>query len=137
MTERGAERGDMPGTETLSEEALLGFCREYASDAASMQLLAFWGEHPRATFAMSAVAGALGCGRLQASRALAGFVELGLVEMCMENGSTCCRLTMDEGRRRPVLGIAAMGWDRWMAATRRAEGRSLSLSLGEGAGAPA
>jgi hypothetical protein len=124
----------MVRTETLSEEDLLGFCREYAGDAAKMQLLAFWGEHPRATFTMGAIAGALGCGRLRASRALAGFVESGLVEMCVENGSTCCRLTVDESRRRPVLGIAAMGWDRWMAATRRAEERRQSMPLREDAG---
>ncbi len=126
----------MAGTETLSEEALLGFCEEYAGDAARMQLLAFWGEHPRARFTMGAIAGALGCSRLQANRALAGFVESGLVEMCVENGSTCCRLTVDESRRRPVLGVAAMGWDRWLAATRRAEPGRRSMPLAEDAGGP-
>jgi hypothetical protein len=134
MTERGTEGGDMLGTETLSEEDVMGFCQQYAGDAAKMQLLAFWGEHPRATFTMGAIAGALGCGRLQASRALAAFVESGLVEMCVENGSTCCRLTMDESRRRPVLGIAAMGWGRWMAATRRDEGGYRAMPLREEAG---
>lgn len=125
----------MVGIGTLSEEDLLGFCEEYAGDAASIQLLVFWGEHPRATFTQRAIAGALGCGRLQASRALAGFVESGLVEMCVENGSTCCRLTADESRRRPVLVMAEMGWGRWMAATRRAERRRRSMPLREDAGA--
>jgi len=94
--------------ETLSEEDLQGFCREYAGDAARLQLLRFLAEHPHAGFTRRAIAGALGCGRLEAGRALAGFVDSGLVEMCVENGSTYCRLTADETRRRPVLMAAAM-----------------------------
>jgi hypothetical protein len=51
-------------------------------------------------------------------------VDAGLVDNHANNGLTFYSLTENEEKRRPVLELAALGWDQWQYMLNRIESKS-------------
>jgi hypothetical protein len=110
------------GTLTVSsEESLYQFLEEHGKSREERELLAFWGMHPNARFTRYAICYGLDCTKLEASRALMTMVVKGLIDTSSSNGSIFYSLTSEEEKRRPVLELADLGWDQWLAMLRRIE----------------
>jgi hypothetical protein len=94
---------------------------EHGDNRVKMGLLLFWGCHPNAKFASNAICYALDCTKLEMDRGLKALVEAGLVDTHILNGVTFYSLTSNDERRRPVLDLAALNWDRWRLMLNRLE----------------
>jgi len=111
-------------TLTIStEESLYGFLEKYGINREERELLAFWGMHPNARFTRYAICYGVDWSKLEANRALMALVEAGVVDTHNHNGLTFYSLTKNEEKRRPVVELAALGWDQWLAMLRRIEHR--------------
>lgn len=99
----------------LRDEQLRLFLEKYAHDRIRIELLDFWRRHPNARFAVGAISCALDCRRLETRRALVELVENGVVDTVFQNGLTLYFLTPDEARRRLVLEVATIDWEKWRA----------------------
>ena len=110
--------------ETLSvstEEVLYRFLEQHGNDRVQRELLAFLGRHPNAKFARFVICRALDYGKLEVDSALRALLDAGLVDNNANNGLTLYSLTTNEEKRRPVLELAALGWDRWQFMLKRLE----------------
>ena len=115
--------------ETLTvstEESLYRFLEEYGRNREERELLAFWGMHPNARFTRYAICYGLDCNKQEANRALMALVEQGIIDTSSSNGLIFYSLTKNEEKRRPVVELAALGWDQWLAMLRRIENRERS-----------
>ena len=99
----------------LREKEMRVFLEKYAHDRIRIELLDFWRRHPNARFAVGAISCALDCRRLETRRALSELVENGVVESVFQDGLPLYFLTLDETRRRLVLEVAAIDWEKWRA----------------------
>jgi hypothetical protein len=110
--------------ETLSvsiEELLYRFLEEHGDNQVKRDLLAFLGRHPNAKFARYIICRVLDYGKLEVGRALRALVDARIVDDHTNNGLTLYSLTTDEEKRRPVLELAALGWDQWQFMLKRIE----------------
>ena len=105
----------------LIEEPLYRFLEEYGDNRVKRELLAFWGRHPNAKFSSRVLCYAVDCNWLDADRALKALVEAGLVATHIYNDVPLYSLTRNQERRRPVVALAALDWDRWLLMLRRIE----------------
>lgn len=112
----------------LAGETLFQFVKEYAGDRLKVELLAFWGRHPNARFSRLAIRCALECGKSDINRTLKDMVEAGLLDIHTGCGEVFYSLTADETKRQLALGLATLGWARWMSMVRQAESNSPSKS---------
>ena len=110
----------------LAGDALCQLIREYATDQSKMELLAFWGRHPNAKFSRLAIRSALDWGRVSIDKMLSDMVEAGLVDTHAERGQVLYCLTANESKRQIALGLATLGWARWMSVVREIQGDSPS-----------
>ena len=111
----------METTNVLTEKNLYCFLEEHGTDRVERELLAFWGRHSNAKFSRRVICYALNCSKLEAEGALRAMVEEGLLDKHITNGVTLYSLTRNEEKRRPVLELVALGWDRWQFMLRRIE----------------
>jgi hypothetical protein len=107
--------------DVLTNERLQRFLAEYGNNWVKRELLLFWGLHPNAKFNRLAICYAVDCRQLYAKVALRDMVEAGLVDIYVNNGETLYSLTQNELRRRPVLELAALGWDQWQLMLKQLE----------------
>ena len=105
----------------LNEQSLYRFPEEHGDNRVKKRLLFFWGSHPNAKFARNAIGYALDSGKLEVDNALRDLVQVGLVDTHMHNDMTFYSLTMNNEKRRLVLALAALGWDRWQLMLKRME----------------
>jgi len=103
----------------LTEESLYRFLGEHGNSRVKRQLLLFWGMHPKAKFSMLALRCAVDCSRLDMKMALRSMIEEGLLDTHIYNDVPLYSLTRNEERRRPVLELAALGWDQWLLMRKR------------------
>lgn len=103
----------------FAEEYLFKFLKEHGDNRAKRELIAFWGRHPDSEFPRWAICYAVDCTRLSINKALRDEVEEGLVDLHIRNDATLYSLTLDDTIRRPVVQLAAIGWDRWERMLRR------------------
>ena len=103
----------MVAPKILNEESLYRFLEEHGDNRVKRRPLFFWGSHPNAKFARNAIYYAQDCTKREVDGALKAMVEAGLVDTHMHNDMTFYSLTANEEKRRPVLALAALGWDRW------------------------
>ena len=101
------------------EDSLYRFLEEHGNDRIKRGLLLFWGMHPNARFDTRTICCAVDCHKLDAERALKAMEENGLVDKYMHNGVTLYSLSTNQERRRPVLELAALGWDQWLLLRKR------------------
>ncbi len=104
---------------SLTEESLYRFLGEHGNSRVKRQLLLFWGMHPKAKFSMLALRCAVDCSRLDMKMALRSMIEEGLLDTHIYNDVPLYSLTRNEERRRPVLELAALGWDQWLLMRKR------------------
>ena len=104
-----------------TEESLYCFLEEHGNNQIKRELLLFWSMHPNAKFDRMVICHAVGCSKLDAKGALGAMVEEGLLNKHNSNDVTVYSLTTDEESRRPILALAALGWDRWQRMLRRME----------------
>ena len=104
-----------------TEESLFRFLEEYGKNREERELLAFWGMHPNARFTRYAICYGLDCSKLEANRGLMSLVEEGIIDTSSSNGLIFYSLTKNEEKRRPVMKLAALGWDQWLAMLRQLE----------------
>jgi hypothetical protein len=110
--------------ETLTdstEGCLYRFLEEYGDNREKSQLLRFWGTYPNARFTRYAICYGLDWSKLGANRALKALVDAGVVDTHSHNGLTFYSLTENEEKRRPVVELAALGWDQWQRMLKRIE----------------
>ena len=105
----------------LNEESLYRFLEEHGNNRAKRRLLFFWGMHPNAKFARSAICHALDSSKLEVNKALRDVVKAGLVDTHILNEVTFYSLTTNDERRQPVLELAALSWDQWQLMLKRIE----------------
>lgn len=103
----------MAAPDVWSKERLFRFLEEHAGDRLKMRLLAFWGRHPQARFAIDAIYCGLGCKKLDLNRALREMAEAGLLDTYHNNGVSFYSLTASKEERRPVLELASLGFYQW------------------------
>jgi hypothetical protein len=106
---------------SLTEESLYRFLEEHGNSRVKRQLLLFWGMHPNAKFSLLALRCAVDCSRPDMKMALRSMIEEGLLDTHIYNDVSLYSLTRNEERRRPVLELAALGWDRWLPMRKRIE----------------
>lgn len=104
---------------SLTEESLYRFLGEHGNSRVKRQLLLFWGMHHKAKFSMLALRCAVECSRLDMKMALRSMIEEGLLDTHIYNDVPLYSLTRNEERRRPVLELAALGWDQWLLMRKR------------------
>jgi hypothetical protein len=104
-----------------TEESLYQFLKEHGNNWVKRELLLFWGMHPNTKYDRNVICYALDCSKLDAESALSYMVEEGLLDNRISNGVTLYSLTTNEDRRRPLLALAILGWDRWRLLLRRME----------------
>lgn len=97
----------MRTADVFSEERLSRFLEEHAGDRLKMQLLAFWGRHPHARFAIGAIYCGLGYKKPDLNRALKEMVEAELLDTYHNNGVSFYSLTANEEKRQPILELAS------------------------------
>jgi hypothetical protein len=102
----------------LTRESLQCFLAEHGSNWVKRELLLFWGLHPNAKFNRFAICYAVDGSRLYTKIALRDMVEAGLVDTHVNNGEILYSLTRNDARRRPVIELAALGWDQWQVMLR-------------------
>jgi hypothetical protein len=112
----------MATPDVLTRESLQRFLAEYGDNQVKRELLLFWGLHPNAKFNRFAICYAVDSRQFYAKIALKDMVEAGLVDVYVNNGETLYSLTQNELRRRPVLELAALGWDQWQLMLRQLDG---------------
>jgi hypothetical protein len=100
---------------------LYRFLREHGNNRVKRELLLFWGMHPRAKFNKFTICYAIDSSKLDMTRALKDMIAEGLVETHAGNIEPLYSLTTDEERRRPVLELAAIGWDGYQLMLKRME----------------
>lgn len=111
-------------TLTIStEENLYRFLEVHGNNRVKRELLTFLGMHPNAKFTRHVICYALDCGKLEVDRALKALVGAELVDTHVDNSLTLYSLTKNEEKHRPVLELAAMGWDQRRLMLRRIERR--------------
>lgn len=111
----------MEAPNVLTEERLYRFLKKHGDNRVKRELLLFWGMHPNARFDRKTTCYALDCSKLDAEGTLRAMVEEGLLDTHIYNGVTLYSLTTNEDRRRPLLALAALGWDRWQLMIMRVE----------------
>ncbi len=119
----------MAASDVLTEETLNHYLEEHGNNRVKRELLLFWGTHPNAKFDRKVVCYALDFGKLDAEEALRVMVEEGLLDRHVSNGTTLYSLTRNEERRRPILALAALGWDRYRLMLRGLEQGSLMFNM--------
>jgi len=100
----------MTAPSPLREEELLRFCGDHVSDLLSMEVLAFWGRHPKCRFTIDAITCAMDAKRRNVETALSGLLAEDLIVTSVHSDTTLYYLTPDETKRQPVLQLAALGW---------------------------
>jgi DNA-binding IclR family transcriptional regulator len=105
----------------MSEEDLYHFLEEHGDDRVRGELLAFWGRHPNVKFGESAICYALDFSKSDVERALKTLVATGLVNTHIYKEVTLYSLTTNEERRRLVVGLGALSWDRLQLMLKRME----------------
>jgi hypothetical protein len=68
--------------------------------------------HPNARFNRFAIGYAVGSSKLDIKIALRDMAEAGLLDTYICNGETLYSFTKNEEKRRPVLELASLGWNR-------------------------
>ncbi len=96
-----------------TEESLICFLQKQGDNRVKRGLLLFWGMHPSAKFDGKGICYALDYSKLDTERALSTMVEEGLLGKHTSNGVILYSLTTDEEKRRPILELASLSWDRW------------------------
>lgn len=98
-------------------ERLYQFAKEYMDDRYCLELLQFFGTHPRMRFSKLAVTHALNASgeRLYIEKALKYLVEKGAVTEVIENDTMFYSLTDDETLNSLALAFAKLGWGQWQA----------------------
>lgn len=105
---------------------LYRFLQEHGNSRLKRELLFFWGMHPRAKFNRFAICYAIGCNKLDMTKALQDMMSEGLVEIHSGKGEPLYSLTTDGERNHPILALAALGWDGYRLMLKRMgqEGKS-------------
>jgi hypothetical protein len=114
-------RSEIVAPNALTEESLCRFLKEHANNRVKRELLLFWGMHPNARFNRFAIGYAVGSSKLDMKIALRDMAEAGLLDTHICNGETLYSFTKNEEKRRSVLELASLGWDRWQLMFKRAE----------------
>lgn len=95
------------------EENLYHFLEKHGNNQVKRELLLFWGMHPNAKFSRLAICCATDSNKLDVKTALGAMVEEGLLDAHIHNGVTLYSLTTNDEKRRPLLELATLGWNRW------------------------
>jgi hypothetical protein len=119
----------MVAQHSLTEESLYRFLEEHGNSRVKRQLLLFWGMHPNAKFSMLALRCAVECSKLDMKMALRSMIEVGLLDTHIYNDVPLYSLSRNEEKRRPVLELAALGWNQRLLMHKRMEQKINQLAL--------
>ncbi len=95
------------GENPTFKDKLSQLIQEYTDDQyCLLELLLFWGKHPRARFSLLAIVHALDSRKLYIERALKYLIARGGGKMHTDICVSVYSLTKDEARRKQVLAMA-------------------------------
>jgi hypothetical protein len=100
----------MRNTEISQQDAFEQLIDNYIEDHYCMELLRFFGSHPRTRFNRLAVTLNGNGQRSEAESALAQLIEKGVVKTSIENNVPLYSLTEDKSIRRRVLELINLEW---------------------------
>ena len=104
---------------TVSDIAILEklhqFIKEYADSYCCLELLRFFGRHPRARFSRLAVVNALNVNgrRPNIEKALKHLIDKGVLKIYIENNICLYSLTEDESLSSLASYLAKLDWHQW------------------------
>ncbi len=97
----------------ITRDSMFCFLQKYGDSWVKRELLLFWIMHPNTKFSRKAIGYSLTSNNLDVEGSLRVMVEEGLVDENVSNGVTLYSLTSNEERRRLILDLAPLGWNRW------------------------
>ena len=96
--------------QTIYEEKLWQFIKEYNEDQCSLELLHFWSRHPKTRFSQRAIMHTLKMHKYEADKALSRLSEKGILVKNAEKGVTIYSLTREEALFGLIMKIATLDW---------------------------
>ncbi len=99
----------MMAPEIANDRKLSRFVGKCGRSPFAVELLAFWGRHPKARFSKDAIGYALDRKRLDIDRALRHMVEVGLVDTYEDNGVPLYSLSAKEETCQLAVQLASVG----------------------------
>jgi hypothetical protein len=99
----------MMAPEIANDRKLSRFVGKCARSPFEIELLAFWGRHPKARFSKDAIGYALDRKGLDIDRALRHMVEVGLVDTYEDNGVLLYSLCTKEETCQLAMQLASVG----------------------------
>jgi hypothetical protein len=97
------------------EDRLCDFIKNFSDDLCSLELLLFFGRHPKARFNRTAVLHALNTGRIDCGISLKRLIERKLVITCIENGISLYCLTKEEPVHTLVVDLTKIDQRQWQS----------------------
>jgi hypothetical protein len=97
----------------ITRDSMFCFLQKYGDSWVKRELLLFWIMHPNTRFSRKAIGYSLTSNNLDVEGSLKIMVEEGLIDESVSNGVTLYSLTLNEERRRLILELANLGWNRW------------------------
>jgi len=108
-------------SEIAIAEKLYQFTKEYADGHCCLELLRFFGGHPRTRFSQLAVVHALDVNgrRLYIEKVLRHLIDKGVIKTYTENNVRLYSLTEDESLRSLASALAKLDWRQWQLMVRQ------------------
>lgn len=112
----------MTTTEITIAEELCQFIKQYVAGYHCLELLRFFGRHPRTQFSEPAVVNALNStrGKLNIKKALKQLVDKGVVRISVDNNVSLYSITEEESLRSLASKLAKLDWSRWQLIMKQA-----------------
>lgn len=95
------------GLKTTSE--LIRFLEKHGNTSAKLQVLLFWGRHPRAKFTLDCIADALDARRLDLKEAVETLVSEGIIERQSDNNGVTW-YCVSQPKREYAEALAMLEW---------------------------
>jgi hypothetical protein len=116
----------MEATVTLAEEKLPCFLAKHGNNQARRGLLLFWSRYPSAKFNKPVIYSAVTYPKSDVEKALKDMVEEGIVVSSIQNKVTLYSLTPNEGKRRAIMELSTLDFERQQLLFRSIEQRESS-----------
>ena len=112
----------MTTTETTITEQLCQFVKQYVDGHYCLELLRFFGCHPRTRFSELVIVHALNSKRgvLEIKKALKQLVDKKVVKISVDNNIPLYSISEDESLRVLASELANLDWNRWQLMIKQA-----------------
>jgi len=117
----------MEATSALTEQKLSCFLAKHGNNRARRGLLLFWSRYPSAKFSKPVIYSAVNYPKHDVEKALKDMVEEGIVVSSIQNKVTLYSLTLNEERRRKIIELSTLDFERQQLLFRSIEQRDRAV----------